>query len=109
MKEHNHEVNPNYAYYFLCHRSITPCNKHKIDILHNVGVSTSKIFAAMAKQHRGYEHIGCLEKDVRNHLDKKRRLSLGEEDAKAMLEHFIQMQEETPISFMQWTWMKNNV
>jgi hypothetical protein len=50
----------------------------------------------MAKQHGGYENIGCLEKDVRNHLDKSRRLSLESGDANAMLECFMTMQEENP-------------
>ena len=99
MKEHIHEVNPNHAHYFPCHRSITLFNKHNIDILHHVGVSTSKSFAAMTKQHWGYENIGCFKNDIRNHLDKKRHLSLVEGDAKGILEHFIHMQEANPNFF----------
>ncbi|XP_034218862.1 protein FAR1-RELATED SEQUENCE 4-like [Prunus dulcis] len=53
----------------------------------------------MAKQYGGYEKIGFLEKDIRNHLDKERRLALESGDAKAMLELFTRMQEENPNFF----------
>ncbi|OMP08529.1 Zinc finger, PMZ-type [Corchorus olitorius] len=53
----------------------------------------------MAKQHGGYENIGCLEKDIRNHLDKERRLALESGDANAMLEFFMHMQEKDPNFF----------
>ena len=48
-------------------------------------MKTTKFFATMAKQHGGYERIGCLEKDIRNHLDKNCCLALKSEDANAML------------------------
>ncbi|GKV25485.1 hypothetical protein SLEP1_g34922 [Rubroshorea leprosula] len=64
-----------------------------------MGVKTSKIYAAMAKQRDGYENIGCLERDIRNQLDKEHRLALEAGDAKAMLEYFIYMQEENPNFF----------
>ncbi|XP_058763604.1 protein FAR-RED IMPAIRED RESPONSE 1-like [Vicia villosa] len=48
----------------------------------------------MAKQQGGYEKVGCLEKDIRNHVDKDRRLYLESGDANAMLECFMLMQEE---------------
>ncbi|KAK9198736.1 hypothetical protein WN944_013922 [Citrus x changshan-huyou] len=63
------------------------------------GVGTNKIFAAMARKNGGYENIGYTEKDIRNHLDKERRLALELSDARAMLNHFTQMQEENPNFF----------
>ncbi|XP_024632818.1 protein FAR-RED IMPAIRED RESPONSE 1-like [Medicago truncatula] len=53
----------------------------------------------MAKQHGGYENISCLEKDIRNHLDKSRRLALESGEATTMLECFMLMQEENPRFF----------
>ncbi|XP_060969889.1 protein FAR-RED IMPAIRED RESPONSE 1-like [Cannabis sativa] len=94
IKEHNHEVYPAQAHYFTCHRSIKPSNKETINTLHAVGVSTTKFFAVMAKSNNGYENIGCLEKDIRNHLDKEKRLALASGDASAMQELFMHMQEE---------------
>ncbi|XP_039686869.1 protein FAR-RED IMPAIRED RESPONSE 1-like [Medicago truncatula] len=96
IKDHNHELFPAYAHYFPCHRGINKAQKHSIETLHHVGVRTSKIFATMAKEYGGYENIGCLEKDVRNHLDKGRRLALESGDANAMLDCFMLMQEESP-------------
>jgi len=43
----------------------------------------------MAKQYGGYENIGCLEKDVRNHLDKSSCLALESGDETAMLECYM--------------------
>ena len=94
IKDHNHEVFPAYAHYFPCHRRINKAQKDCIETLQHVGVKTTKIYATMAKQHGGYENIGCMEKDVRNHLDKSRRLALEPGDATAMLECFMLMREE---------------
>jgi hypothetical protein len=94
IKDHNHELFPTYAHYFPCHRTINKAQQNCIETLQHVGVRTSKIYATMAKQHGGYEKVGCLEKDVRNYLDKDRRLNLESGDANAMLEYFMRMQEE---------------
>ncbi|XP_030478250.1 protein FAR1-RELATED SEQUENCE 4-like [Cannabis sativa] len=48
----------------------------------------------MAKLNNRYENIGCLEKDIRNHLDKEKHLALAFGDANAMQELFMHMQEE---------------
>ncbi|XP_045812262.1 protein FAR-RED IMPAIRED RESPONSE 1-like [Trifolium pratense] len=99
IKHHNHELFPGYAHYFPCHRGINKAQKHCIENWQHAGVRTSQIYDAMAKQHGGYENIGCLEKDIRNHLDKGRRLALESGDANAMLECFMHMQEENPKFF----------
>ena len=49
IKDHNHKLCPTHAYYFPCHISITSSSKENIDALHVVEVSTSKIYALMAK------------------------------------------------------------
>ncbi|KAH9778160.1 protein FAR-RED IMPAIRED RESPONSE 1 [Citrus sinensis] len=99
IKEHNHELYPRHAHYFPCHRSIAFSNTHSINMLHAVGVGTNKFFAAMARKNGGYENIGYTEKDIRNYLDKERRLALELGDARAMLNHFTQMQEQNPNFF----------
>ncbi|KAF8395455.1 hypothetical protein HHK36_019401 [Tetracentron sinense] len=53
----------------------------------------------MSKQYNGYQKVGCLEKDVRNQIDRERRLGIEAGDAQAMLEHFIHMQKENPNFF----------
>ncbi|KAI5353688.1 hypothetical protein L3X38_006582 [Prunus dulcis] len=99
VREHNHDLYPEHIHYFPSNRRINSADKYNINALHSVGVKPSKIFAAMAKQYGGYEKIGFLEKDIRNHLDKERRLALESGDAKAMLELFTRMQEENPNFF----------
>lgn len=85
IKDHNHELFPTHAHYFPCHRGIDQAQKNCVQTLQNVRVKISKIHATMAKQCGGYENIGCLNKDIRNHLDKEYRLALELEDANAML------------------------
>ncbi|GAY65014.1 hypothetical protein CUMW_238000, partial [Citrus unshiu] len=99
IKEHNHELYPSHAHYFPCHRSIAFSNTHSINMLHAVSVGTNKIFAAMTRKNGGYKNIRYTDKDIRNHLDKERRLALKLGDARAMLNHFTQMQEENPNFF----------
>ncbi|OMO80508.1 hypothetical protein COLO4_24061 [Corchorus olitorius] len=94
IKDHNHDLFPAHSHFFPCHRSFNSAKRYDINTLHAIGVKTTKIFAAMAKQHGGYENIGCLEKDIRNHLDKERRLAIESGDANAMLEFFMHMQEK---------------
>ncbi|KAK9944460.1 hypothetical protein M0R45_010028 [Rubus argutus] len=99
VKEHNHELSPDNVHYFPCYRKIAAGDEHNISTLHSVGVKASKIFAALAKQYGGYQNIGFLEKDMRNLLDKQRRLELESGDAKAMLEYFTSMQQVNPDFF----------
>ena len=44
----------------------------------------------------GYENVGYTEKDIRNHLNKEYQLALGLGDARAILDNFMQMQDENP-------------
>ena len=41
-----------------------------------------------------HENLTFLEKDCRNHLDKVRRLRLGDDDASAVLDYFLKLQNE---------------
>lgn len=69
IKDHNHELFPSHARYFPCHWGINQAQKNCIKNLQHAGVKTRKIVVTMTKQHEGYENIGCLEKDIRNHLN----------------------------------------
>ena len=94
IKDHNHDLFLAYAHYFPCHRRINQAQNQCIETLQHVGVRPSKNFATLTKQHGGSEKVGCLERDIRNLLDKDRRLTLESGDANAMLECFTLMQEE---------------
>ena len=55
---------------------VSPLDKQKIDILHAVEVCTNKIFAVMAKKIGAHWNVGCLEKDIQNHIDKERQFDI---------------------------------
>ncbi|KAL2923819.1 Protein FAR-RED IMPAIRED RESPONSE 1 [Bienertia sinuspersici] len=55
------------------------------------GVSIAKIHRTLAMERNGIENLGVSERDVRNVIDKKRRLKMEGGDANAMLEHFDKM------------------
>lgn len=99
VEEHNHELLPDLALFFSCHRGISDVDKRNIDALHSVGVPPSRIFAAITKQYGGRKNVNCIEKDIRNYIDKERRLASKFGDANLMLEHFIAMQQENPNFF----------
>ena len=44
VKEHNHDLFPNYSHYFPCHRSISLSQQSDISNLKAVGIKTSKVF-----------------------------------------------------------------
>ncbi|XP_015387886.1 protein FAR-RED IMPAIRED RESPONSE 1-like [Citrus sinensis] len=51
-------------------------------------------FKSIVVEVGGYENVSFLEKDARNHVDKARRLRLGEGDATAIQKYFQKMQAE---------------
>ncbi|KAL2944701.1 Protein FAR-RED IMPAIRED RESPONSE 1 [Bienertia sinuspersici] len=55
------------------------------------GVSIAKIHRTLVMERNGFENLGVSERDVRNVIDKKRRLKMEGGDANAMLEHFDKM------------------
>ncbi|KAH9724212.1 protein FAR1-RELATED SEQUENCE [Citrus sinensis] len=62
---------------------------------HNHAVSPSKSsFKSVVVEAGGFEKVSFLEKDARNHIDKVRRLRLGEGDAVAIQRYFKKMQTE---------------
>ena len=54
----------------------------------------TRSFKSIVVETGGYENVTFLEKDARNHVDKARRLRLGEGDATAIQKYFKKMQAE---------------
>ncbi|XP_020259150.1 protein FAR-RED IMPAIRED RESPONSE 1-like, partial [Asparagus officinalis] len=104
IKDHNHEFSPKYAHYLPYHSGITSSQKHDVSTLQAVGVGVSKIDAAMSKQQAGYDNIGCLEKDIRNLVEKEKRLSLQSGDANAIMDFIMHMKEKDPEFFFAIDW-----
>ncbi|XP_010269883.1 PREDICTED: protein FAR-RED IMPAIRED RESPONSE 1-like [Nelumbo nucifera] len=100
VKEHNHELLPARAFFFRRRRSMSLISKKILDILHIAQIQTSNVCAMMSSnQHSGYQSVDCPEEDIRNQMDREGRLAIESEDARAMLDHFMHMQEENPNFF----------
>ncbi|KAJ4975302.1 hypothetical protein NE237_000408 [Protea cynaroides] len=99
IKEHNHDLVPAYTQYFQSHKKIDSMTKNNIGILQATEVQTNEIFAVLSKQSISYQNVSCLEKDFRIQLDREQRLPIGTDDAQALVEQFICMQEENPNFF----------
>ncbi|XP_010251636.1 PREDICTED: protein FAR-RED IMPAIRED RESPONSE 1-like [Nelumbo nucifera] len=92
VKEHNHELLPAQAYHFRSRRCMDAISKKHLEFLHAGQVQISKICAAMPNQCDGDQTVGFVEL-VRNQM-KKARLAIKPEEAQALLDYFIRMQEE---------------
>ncbi|TXG48335.1 hypothetical protein EZV62_027629 [Acer yangbiense] len=65
IKEHNHEIFPDQAYYFRGHRNLDLGNSN-VDALHAIRDRTKRMFVAMSRKSGGYKKLenqkGSLEK-----------------------------------------------
>ncbi|XP_038678950.1 protein FAR-RED IMPAIRED RESPONSE 1-like isoform X2 [Tripterygium wilfordii] len=99
IKEHNHEIFPDQAYYFRGHRNIE-IGSSNADALLAIRERTKRLYVAMSRKSGGYKHKKPDPKvGVSNQLDRVQHLALEEGDAQVMLDHFIDMQDENPNFF----------
>ncbi|KAH9768887.1 protein FAR1-RELATED SEQUENCE [Citrus sinensis] len=82
--EHNHAVSPSKSRYYRCNRTISPFVKKQLEINEEVGIKMAQSFKSIVVEASGFENVSFLERDARNHVDKVRRLRLGEGDAVAI-------------------------
>ncbi|KAH9726548.1 protein FAR1-RELATED SEQUENCE [Citrus sinensis] len=92
--EHNHAVSPSKSRYYRCNRSISPFVKKLLEINEEAGIKMAQSFKSIVVEAGGFENVSFLERDARNHVDKVRRLRLGEGDAIAIQRYFQKMQTE---------------
>ncbi|KAK7828390.1 protein far-red elongated hypocotyl 3 [Quercus suber] len=57
IKDHNHEIFPDQAYYFRGHRNLD-LGSSNVDALHAIRARTKKMFATMSRQSGGYKKLG---------------------------------------------------
>ncbi|KAA8540829.1 hypothetical protein F0562_024792 [Nyssa sinensis] len=96
IKEHNHEIFPDQAYYFRGHRNIDLGNSN-VDALHAIRARTKKMYVTMSRQCGGIKKAENQKSDIIN--GSGQHLALEEGDAQVMLEHFMYMQDENPNFF----------
>ncbi|KAH9760448.1 protein FAR1-RELATED SEQUENCE [Citrus sinensis] len=92
--EHNHAVSPSKSRYYRCNRTISPFVKKQLEINDEAGIRMAQSFKSVVVEAGGFEKVSFLEKDARNHIDKVRRLRLGEGDVVAIQRYFKKMQTE---------------
>ncbi|XP_024161868.1 protein FAR-RED IMPAIRED RESPONSE 1-like [Rosa chinensis] len=91
--EHNHDLStPSKRRFYKNSRELPPHVKKRLATNDIVGIRPKKNFNSFVVEAGGHENITFLEKDVRNFLDKVRRLRLGEGDATAIQKYFLKMQ-----------------
>ncbi|XP_021673539.2 protein FAR-RED IMPAIRED RESPONSE 1 isoform X1 [Hevea brasiliensis] len=98
IKEHNHAIYPDQAYFFRGHRNIG-LGSNNVDALHAIRARTKKVYVSMSRQSGGYKKQENQKRSLTNISGSTQHLALDEGDAQVMLEHFRYMQDENPNFF----------
>ncbi|XP_004293778.1 PREDICTED: protein FAR-RED IMPAIRED RESPONSE 1 isoform X1 [Fragaria vesca subsp. vesca] len=106
IKEHNHDIFPDEAYYFRGHRKLDISSGNvggnvggNVDGLNAIRRRTKNLFANMSRQSGGYKKSTNPKGGGKNQSPSVHHLSLEEGDAQVMLDHFLCMQDENPNFF----------
>ncbi|KAL2927593.1 Protein FAR1-RELATED SEQUENCE 5 [Bienertia sinuspersici] len=94
LEHKNHTPTPSKSRHIPKYRNeeLNKCNvARNLFNTNATGVSIAKIHRTLVMERNGLENLGVSERDVRDVIDKKRRLKMQGGDANAMLEHFDKM------------------
>ncbi|PIA28728.1 hypothetical protein AQUCO_06700032v1 [Aquilegia coerulea] len=78
--------------FYKYNRIIQPFVKRRLEMNDRAGIRPNKSFNSFVVEAGGHDNVPFLEKDCYNHLDKFRRLRLGDGDAAAIQNYFTKMQ-----------------
>ncbi|XWS40470.1 hypothetical protein CRYUN_Cryun18bG0142700 [Craigia yunnanensis] len=98
IKEHNHDIFPDQAYYSRGHRNLALGNSN-VHTLHAIPGRTKKMYVSMSKQSGGHKKLENHRGGDTNRLRGCQILGLEEGDVKVLLDHFLYMQDENPNFF----------
>ncbi|GAV81099.1 FAR1 domain-containing protein/SWIM domain-containing protein/MULE domain-containing protein, partial [Cephalotus follicularis] len=98
IKEHNHEIFPDQAYYFRGHRKLDLGNSN-MDAFQAIRARTKKLYVTMSRKSGGYKKLDSKEGRVMDQSSGTKHLTLEEGDAQLMLDSFMYMQDENPNFF----------
>ncbi|XP_045809748.1 protein FAR-RED IMPAIRED RESPONSE 1-like [Trifolium pratense] len=91
---HSHTISPTKSRLFKANKNISMHVKRTIHINDDAGVRINKTFQTLVRDAGGYENVAFFERDVRNFVNKERRVIGKDGDAKALISYFCQMREQ---------------
>ncbi|XP_052172295.1 protein FAR1-RELATED SEQUENCE 5-like [Diospyros lotus] len=94
ISEHNHELQPDMSILMPTHRNLTINMKRQLEANDIAGIRPCKNVRMLEVQAGGPQNLGCLPKNCRNFIKSRRRLRLGDGDAKAIRKLFVRMQQK---------------
>ena len=92
IENQNHDLSPSKFRHFVAFRHISTDTKRRLLINDNAGVKVNNSIKSSIVEAGGYENMTYNQKDVRNFLDKERRLKCREGDGQALHDYFVRMQ-----------------
>ena len=92
IENHNHDLSPSKSRHFVVFLHISTDTRKRLLINDNADVRVNSSIKYFIIEAGGYENVTYNQKDVRNFLDKKRRLKCREGDGQALHDYFVRMQ-----------------
>uniref|UniRef100_A0A2N9ES59 SWIM-type domain-containing protein n=1 Tax=Fagus sylvatica TaxID=28930 RepID=A0A2N9ES59_FAGSY len=92
IEDHNHDLSPSKSRHFAAFRHISTDTRRRLLINDNAGVRINSSIKAFVVEAGGYENVTYNQRDVRNFLEKERRLKCKEGDGQALHDYFVRMQ-----------------
>uniref|UniRef100_A0A2N9GD52 Protein FAR1-RELATED SEQUENCE n=1 Tax=Fagus sylvatica TaxID=28930 RepID=A0A2N9GD52_FAGSY len=92
IEDHNHDLSPSKSRHFAAFRHISTDTRRRLLINDNAGVRINSSIKASIVEAGGYENVTYNQRDVRNFLEKERRLKCKEGDGQALHDYFVRMQ-----------------
>uniref|UniRef100_A0A2N9FU91 Protein FAR1-RELATED SEQUENCE n=1 Tax=Fagus sylvatica TaxID=28930 RepID=A0A2N9FU91_FAGSY len=92
IEDHNHDLSPSKSRHFAAFRHISTDTRRRLLINDNAGVRINSSIKASVVEAGGYENVTYNQRDVRNFLEKERRLKCKEGDGQALHDYFVRMQ-----------------
>uniref|UniRef100_A0A2N9GDG2 SWIM-type domain-containing protein n=1 Tax=Fagus sylvatica TaxID=28930 RepID=A0A2N9GDG2_FAGSY len=92
IENHNHDLSPSKSRHFAAFRHISTDTRRRLLINDNAGVRINSSIKASIVEAGGYENVTYNQRDVRNFLEKERRLKCKEGDGQALHDYFVRMQ-----------------
>jgi zinc finger SWIM domain-containing protein 3 len=92
IENHNHALSPSKSRHFAAFQHISTNTRKRLLINDNADIRVNNSIKSSIVEVGGYENVTYNQKDVRNFLNKERRLKCREGDGQALHDYFVRMQ-----------------